>query len=234
MATRPGGLRRQFLRSEEGIVFLLGILFVMLWFGGILFLWSISHPRWHQVLTYGFTQLFGGRAACIAYGTQIGLAPALNVFFASFVDAYTVFVLYPLLVFGYRHVSERPFFQKHMQPVFESAQTSLPRVAKYKVAGVFAFVWFPFWMTGVVVGAVLGYLLGLKTWVNMAVVVLGTTSAALCWVLLYDRLYAWLGDIDPRIPMAVTVLVIVSLIVLQIRASRRRKAAKGESPDHPD
>lgn len=233
MQGRQGDLRRQFFRSEEGAVFCAGCLLLVFWIGAIVVLWRIDHPRWHQVLTFGFTQLFGGRAACVAYGTQVGLSPALNVILASFVDALTVFILYPLLVFGYRHVSERPFFQKHMKPVFDSAQSSLPRVARYRVVGVFAFVWFPFWMTGVVVGAVVGYLLGLKTWVNMATVVLGTTSAALCWVLAYDRLYTWLGDIDPRVPMGFTVIVIVSLVILQARASRRRRRA-GPSSGHPD
>ena len=228
MTRRAGGLRKQFLLSEEGGVFLLGCLMLILWCAVIIVLWRFGHDLWQHVLTFGFAQFFAGRAACVAYGTQLGLPPLLNVILASYVDAMTVFIIYPLLVFGYRDVFERPFFQRHMKPVFDSAQHSLPRLAKFKVAGVFVFVWFPFWMTGVVVGSVVGYLLGLKTWVNMVTVVLGTLFATLCWVYAYDRLYAWLGEIDPGIPMVFTVFVIAGLFLMQARATRRRRRAAAD------
>jgi uncharacterized membrane protein len=85
-----------------------------------------------------------------------------------------------------------------MKGILASAKKDVSRFAKFKIAGIFLFVWLPFFMTGVVVGAVLGHLLGLKTWLNLITVVLGTLSASVCWLYAYDYLYARLEHIPPR------------------------------------
>jgi uncharacterized membrane protein len=188
-------------------------------------LWRIDHAMWLDILTMGFTEFFLGRAASSAQATQAGLHPALIVLLATYVDVLTTFILYPLLVLSYRSLFERRFFQKHMKPVFVAATRGVDRFSQFKVAGVFAFVWFPFWGTGVVVGAVLGYLLGLRLWVNMTTVTLGTMTAVICWVLAYDKLFAWLGGIHESIPLLATIVVIAILVIWRVligaRNSRR-------------
>ncbi len=80
----------------------------------------------------------------------------------------------------------------------------------------FLFVWFPLWMAGIIMGSVLGYLLGLRTWVNIATVVIGSVSAVVCWVFAYDKLFGWLGEIHRGIPITITAIVIVVLAILRI------------------
>jgi uncharacterized membrane protein len=196
---------------------------LILWIGAIAVLWEAGSTRWLDILTMGFTELFLGRAAAVAQATQMGMGRTLIVVLATYVDAMTVFIFYPVLVFCYRNFFEQHFFQKHMRKVFTSAEKGLSRFAKYKLAGIMFFVWIPFWGTGVVVGAVLGYLLGLKTWAVMTSVTLGTASAAVCWVFFYDRLFDRLADIHPAIPVALTIVVIVFLAVHRITARRRRE-----------
>jgi hypothetical protein len=52
-------------------------------------------------------------------------------------------------------------------------------------------VFVPFWMTGPVVGAIIGVLLGLKPRVNLAVVLSATYVAIFLWALLLDELHVW-------------------------------------------
>lgn len=226
---RRRSLRLRVLLANERGVFVLGCFMLISWVAGIAILWQEQHALWLPILTMGFTELFAGRAAAIAQAQHLGIPPGLTIFLATYVDAATVFIIYPLLVFGYENLFERRFFQKHMKPVFDSARRSLNRFAKYEIAGVFFFVWIPFWMTGVVVGAVLGYLLGLRTWVNMGTVVAGTFSAALCWAFAYDRLFDWLARIHKGVPVAFTVALIVLLLVRRIlhQHRRNRRASQG-------
>jgi uncharacterized membrane protein len=223
------GFKRRFFFSQEGTIFFTGNSLLILWLTTIIILFKIKHHLWLTVLTMGFTQLLGGRAASIAQATQAGIHPMVIVLIATYVDMTVVFILYPLMVYSYRHFFERRFFQKHMKPLFESVQKSVTRFGKFKIAGVFLFVWFPFWMTGVIIGSLLGFLLGLKPWINMGAVVLGTMSAAFCWVYAYDLLYSWLGQINKSIPFVVTILVIVGLTINRfIHKHKMHKKMRGK------
>lgn len=213
-------LRREFLLSHEGTVFLWGCLLLIGWVGVIVLLWRFDHPLWSRILTMGFAQTLAGRAAAIAQGTQAEMSPGLIVFFATYADVIFVFLAYPPLIFSYRNVLEGRFYQKRMKPVLETAEKTTARFSHYRAAGVFLFVWLPFHMTGVLVGAVLGYLLGLKTWVTMVTVTLATLTAAICWVSFYDRFFDLLGGIHPSIPVVVTIMIIGGL--LAARWIRRR------------
>ena len=210
---RNTGFKRRFFFSTEGTIFITGNSQLILWLTAIIILFKIRHHLWLTILTMGFTQLLGGRAASIAQATHAGIHPMLIVLIATYVDMTVVFILYPLIVFSYRHFFERRFFQKHMKPLFESVQKSVTRFGRFKIVGVFLFVWFPFWMTGVIIGSLLGFLLGLKPWVNMTAVVFGTMSAAFCWVYAYDLLYSWLGHIHKGVPFIVTIIIIAGLTV---------------------
>lgn len=215
----------EFLYTDEGRIFVLGCAMLILWVLVIALLWEFKQACWIDLLTMSFTELFLGRAAAIAHAKLVNMHPVLMVFVATYVDAVTVLISYPLLVFSYTHLFEGRFFQKHMRPIFESAQKGMDRVSGSKIAGVFAFVWFPFWMTGVVVGAALGYLLGLKHWVTMVTVTVSTMSASLCWVLFYDKLFDLLGKVHRGVPVVLTVAIITWLAVRRIIRKRREAAA---------
>lgn len=225
MKNYNGSLRKRFFLSAEGSIFIIGNILLILWLSVIVLMFQFAHPLWLNILTMGFTQLIGGRAASIAQGTQTGIHPLLIAFIATYIDTLFVFLFYPILVFSYRNFFERRFFQKHMKPIFDSAQKGLFRFSHYKIISVFLFVWFPFWMTGVIIGSVLGYLLGLKSWTTMITVIFGTMSAAFCWVYFYDKLYSSLGQVNKGIPVILTILIIIGLAVYRI-VTRPRKLDK--------
>jgi len=226
MTSKDNGKRRLgFLHTEGGHIFVLGCALLILWVLLIALLWDIKHPRWLDLMTMGFTELFLGRAAAIAHAKLVNMHSVVTVCVATYVDVVTVFIAYPLLVFSYENFFERRFFQKHMKRIFESAQKGVDRFPGSKIAGVFAFVWFPFWMTGVVVGAALGYLLGLRHGTTMFTVALSTMTASLCWVLFYDKLFELLSRVHRGVPVAVTVGIIVALAVRRILRKRRDATA---------
>ncbi len=221
MDTKQNGIRKKFFNSEVGTIFIVGILLLLMWLSVIILLFKLGNSLWLTILTMGFTQVLGGRAASIAQATQAELHPLLIVLLATYVDMLVVFILYPMMVFSYDHFFERRFFQKHMKPLFESVQKSVTRFRSHKIIGVFLFVWFPFWMTGVIIGSLLGFLLGLRPWVNMVTVTMGTLSAVFCWVFAYDLLFSWLGQINKQIPLGITVLIIAGLIINRFFHSKK-------------
>ena len=216
---------REFLRSEEGRLFVCGSIMLLLWIAGLASLWRLEYPIWDDILALAFAHLLMGRGISIAQGMQAGMPPSLITFLATYADITALLILYPLMVFSYKNVFEGRFFQKHMRPVFESAQKSVGRMSKFKIASVFLFVWFPFFMTGIVVGAVLGFLLGLRTWVNLTTVCLGALAAAATWAYAYDRLFSWLSGVNESLPACAVILMIVGLIAY--RLVRRQRGLNG-------
>lgn len=221
MNENEASIIKRFLSSVEGSIFIAGNCMVILWLAVIIVLFRIGHHHWLDMLTMAFTQLFGGRAASIAQGTQTDIYPVLIFFLATYVDTMVMFILYPVLVFSYRNFFEKRFFQKRMKPLFDSVQKRVIRYRRHKIIAVYLFVWFPFWMTGVIIGSLLGYLLGLKAWVNMTTCILGTMSASFCWVFFYDKLYTWLGNINKEIPLILTFIIVIGLIIYSFYTKHR-------------
>lgn len=221
MNENEASIIKRFLSSVEGSIFIAGNCMVILWLAVIIVLFRIGHHHWLDMLTMAFTQLFGGRAASIAQGTQTDIYPVLIFFLATYVDTMVMFILYPVLVFSYRNFFEKRFFQKRMKPLFDSVQKRVIRYRRHKIIAVYLFVWFPFWMTGVIIGSLLGYLLGLKAWVNMTTCILGTMSASFCWVFFYDKLYTWLGNINKEIPLLLTFIIVIGLIIYSFYTRHR-------------
>ena len=221
MKENEASLIKRFLSSDEGVIFIVGNCMLILWLTVIIVLFRIEYHHWLDILTMGFTQLFGGRAASIAQGTQTCMYPLLIFLLASYVDTMVLFILYPILVFSYRNFFEKRFFQKRMKPLFDSVQKRVTRYRRHKMVTVFFFVWFPFWMTGVIIGSLLGYLLGLRAWVNMTTCILGTMSASFCWVFFYDKLYKWLGNIHKEIPLILTFIIVIGLVIYSFYSKRR-------------
>lgn len=215
-------IRTSFLLSVENSVFMAGSCMLIIAITTIAILWRINNPLWSHMLTMGFTQLLAGRAASIASATQANMHPALIVFFATYIDTTIVFILYPMFVFSYKHLFERRFFKTHIGPVFKSAQKHVGRLRRFKIASIFLFVWFPFWMTGIIIGSLLGFLMGLRTWVTMVTVVLGSASAVVCWVYAYDRLFSLMKDINEWIPLLLTVFIILALSIYRFVSLRRK------------
>lgn len=213
--------KTEHLPSGEGTLFLTGCYMLILWITCIAMLWHYGYAVWLDILTIGFTHLLAGRAVSIAQGTQIGLPSYLLAFLVWYCDVMILLIIYPILIFSYKNLFERRFLQKHIKQVFDSAQKTATRLRRFKIIGVFIFVWFPFWTTGIVMGAILGFLLGLRTWVNIMTVSLGNGTAIICWVYAYDKIFDLLKGIDENIPLIITIILILTLIIMRFIKNRR-------------
>ena len=218
------GIREAFFRSEAGRLFLFGCVMLIAWVITAALLCYRQHPWWAEIFAVAVAHMFAGKAVSIAQGTALGMPGGLIAAISIYADMTALFITYPILIFSYEHFVEGPFYEKHVKRVFESAQKGMDRIGRFKILGLFAFVWFPFWMTGVIVGAVLGYLMGMRTWAIVLTVLLGTTSAVICWVFAYDFLLGWVTAIGEPVIHVLVTLVIVAIVIHHMRRRRRRLA----------
>ncbi|MBN1360665.1 MAG: small multi-drug export protein [Sedimentisphaerales bacterium] len=209
--------------NSEGRVLLLGVALVFaytLWLGFEL-LWS---PAEAQILIGATaTAVVFGRAAGLAFGYSASLSPLTVILISVVAETASVLIVYPLFVFSWRHLLVLKPLQKTFTRIHEAAETHKAGIQRYGVIGLFAFVWFPFWMTGPVVGCVLGFLLGLPVWLNLTVVLAGTYVAILGWALFLREVHTRVFSSNPYAAMALVVFLIVLVVVGYILRRARRE-----------
>ncbi|MHC4537666.1 MAG: small multi-drug export protein, partial [Planctomycetota bacterium] len=89
------------------------------------------------------------------------------------------------------------------------------KIQRYGIISLFIFVWFPFWMTGPVVGCVIGFLLGLRVWVNITVVLSGTCAAIFGWAFFLRQFHERVASYSSYATMVLVTLLIIIIIVGQ-------------------
>jgi len=169
------------MASSEGRLLLAGaaLAFIFtLWLGVKLLL----SPEESQVLIgMTATEVLFGRAAGLAFGYSLGLEHSTVIPICMIIETILVLIFYPLFVFSWRHLLVVKWLKNTFERIHNAAEVHKDKIQRYGIVGLFVFVWFPFWMTGPVVGCVIGFMLGLRTWLNMTVVLAGTYAAIFGW-----------------------------------------------------
>lgn len=186
---------------------------------------------WHlfpdSILVYAAMtglNLIIGRAAGMSLGYASGLGHAQVVPVNMLVESIQVMVVYPLFALSWRKLIMFRPLQHYAARMYLTAESHGGLVRKFGIAGLFVFVFVPFWMTGPVVGSIIGFLIGLRPWVNLVVVLVSTYVAIGIWALLLNELSAWAATFNRLAPYAL-VLAIVLIIVAANFLNRRRNHA---------
>jgi uncharacterized membrane protein len=206
-------LKETLLTSPEGRILLIGVALAFiytLWLGIML----IYSPEESQILI-GMTasDILFGRAAAMAFGYSLELGHALVITVSIIIETILVLICYPLFVFSWRHLLVIKWLKNTFERIHKAAETHKDKVQRYGIIGLFVFVWLPFWMTGPVVGCVIGFLLGLKARLNIPVVLAGTSVAIFGWAFFMRRLHYRVASYSSYAPMVIFVLLIVIIVV---------------------
>jgi uncharacterized membrane protein len=172
----------------EGWILLAGAALALLTMAGFGVGWLVARDS-----TLGFAAMTGlnlliGVAAGMSFGYAHGFGHLPVIVSSALSDTLQVLVFYPLFVLSWNHLIDLGRLGPYLARVREAAERQQGWVRRFGIAGLFLFVFVPFWMTGPVIGAVIGFLLGLRARVNLAVVLGASYVAIVLWALLFDHL----------------------------------------------
>ncbi len=217
----------RFLRCDLGRIFALGSLLLICGISVLGLLAYFNHPSWQHIFTMAVAHMIAGKAVSVVQGLALGLHPVTILFLAAYSDIVLMLIAYPLVVFSYEHFFESKLFQQRMRPMFESARKRMDHVGRFKALGVFILVWLPLWMTGVLVGSILGYLLGLRAWVTFMAAGLGTLTSIVAWLCFSNQIISAAGWVDdPHAGIIVFLLVLALLLWRHFKHRRRENSGK--------
>ena len=120
------------------------------------------HLAWQVVLAH----IGGGRAASAGLGIELGFGFVFLFFIFFMCDIITMLYIYPLFVSGFQRISHWRIIGPMLKKTHDLAHKHKARIEPYGPIGLLSFVLFPFWSTGPLVGVVVGYLIGLRTWIT--------------------------------------------------------------------
>lgn len=177
---------------------------------------------WHlypdRILPYAIMtglNLIIGREAGMSFGYASGFGHAQVVPLNILIETIQVLVIYPLFVQSTRHLVRLRTLEPFFSRIQRAAASRGGVVRHFGIAGLFVFVFAPFWMTGPVVGAIIGFLIGLRPWLNLAVVLGATYVAIGVWALLLNELNAWASAVNQYAPYALFVAIVLIAAAMQ-------------------
>lgn len=202
-----------FLRSVEGRILLVGVALALIYTFWLVIKLLLSPEQGQILIGMTATDIMFGRAAGMAFGYSLGLEHITVIPICMTIETVLVLICYPLFVLSWRHLLVINWLKNIFEKIHKSAETHKAKIQRYGIIGLFVFVWFPFWMTGPVVGCVIGFLLGLRVWLNMSVVLAGTYVAIFGWALFLHQLHERVASYSSYATMVLVGLLVIIIIL---------------------
>ena len=202
--------------TPEGRILAAGLVIALLYiiWVTISFIWIPEISRVLVAMT--LTNIIFGRAAGMTVGYTMGLGHIVVVPVIMLVETILVLIFYPLFVFSWQSLLVIHALRKFMERTGKAAEAHRESIRRYGMIGLFVFVWSPFWMTGPVVGCAIGFLLGLRPWFNLTIVLVGTYLAITCWAIFLREIYDRIAVYSPFAPVILFMIVIFIVLVSHV------------------
>jgi uncharacterized membrane protein len=213
----PSGPRRtekKFLWSTgEGRILCAGVIASFLYVLWLAVHMLINSEDAQVLIGMTATQVLFGRAAAMAFGYTMELPHSVVIPVCIVLETILVLILFPLFVFSWKHLLVIKWLRRMFDRIQAAAERHQEKIRKYGIIGLFVFVWIPFWMTGPVVGCVIGFLLGIPLWINMTVVLAGTCVAVLGWAVVLKQMHAHIASYNSYAALVMLLFVVVIVVV---------------------
>ena len=187
-------LARERFDLIEVKILLLGLLLAFL--TGIYFLYLLfADPDLYKVLTStAVVHTMGGRALGIAACLAADISLFWTILYNFYLEVVIVLVAYGVVVLVMRNIIQPKLFRSAVRQAELTAQQQKTKIKKYGAIGLFFFVMFPFFMTGPVIGAIIGYLLNYKAINNFLIVFSGTLTSILIYTLVGNNVINYMNQ----------------------------------------
>lgn len=225
-----GRAPRELLRRTEVRILAVGLFLALLTVAALSIGWFLDPELAARFAAMTGLNLTVGRAAGMSFGYASGLHHPSVITGSMLVETIQVLVIYPLFVLSWKSLVDERRMQRLLVGVRRSAEASQSRVARYGMIGLFAFVFLPFWMTGPVVGSVIGFLIGLKARHNLPIVLSATYAAVAIWAAFFERMNAWFAAYGRYAAFCLVVVVAVAALAFRVVWAWRQDRGRGPKP----
>jgi uncharacterized membrane protein len=203
-----------FLKHKEGQILLLGLLLLAGYFIFVLLCTFFYADYLQQLLSITVTNVIFGRMAGLSIGVASQMDTTFLVLFNFYIESIMVLILYPLFVFSWNKLEfvSYPPLTRYMERSKKNAHKYQPLIQRYGIIGLILFVLTPFAMTGPVVGSFVGFLIGFRHRVTLAVVLCSTFIAIIIWIYLIKNFEAQLVEYSDMLMLGLFIAIALLLL----------------------
>jgi uncharacterized membrane protein len=160
----------------------LGLLLTLLVGLYLVYLLFTDHSLYRALSSAAFVNVMGGRGLGVAACLSAGISVFYTIVFNFYIEVASVLITYGVVVLVMRNVIQPKLLHSTVRQAELAAQGHKSKIKRYGAIGLFLFVIFPFFMTGPVIGAIIGYLLNYRA-INTFLIVF---SATLTSIIIYS------------------------------------------------
>ena len=211
------------IASRESRILYSGIVLAVVYTTGLFLLTKSDLELFRNMLVMGFINMIFGRAASLSFGFTLNVSRWAIIVQTMVLETIAVLIIYPLFIFAWHKLLNIDYLDRFFNKIRSAAEEHHDKVKKYGLIGLFAFVVFPFWMTGPVVGSIIGFLLGFDSIITISIVLLGTYFAIFGWAFVFYNLHVLFYRISPYLPYLFLTAIILVVIAGYILGKIKRK-----------
>ncbi len=154
-------------------------------------------------------------------------SPWENILVNALISIGIVSLIYGFFCLSCRKLLQIPFLEEAFRDLQKSADSQKHTWVRLGIPGIFLFVWIPFFMTGPIVGSILGRLIGLGLFVNLLTVIISSLTSITVWVFFWDRLSRFISeDWLKSLSLGVVLLILSYILYSRLRAVRKLKETR--------
>ena len=210
-------VRNRFDLAEVKIL-LIGLILSFLTCLYLLYLLFTNFGLYKILSSTAIVHIMGGRALGIAACLSADISLFYTILYNFFLEIVIVLIAYGMVVLIMRNIIQPKLFRSAAKQAELAARDQKTNIKKYGAIGLFLFVMLPFFMTGPVIGSIIGYLLNYKAINNFLIVFSGTLSSILIYALIGNNLikhitqYVQIDLVKKWAAVIVGILIVLFLI----------------------
>jgi len=206
-------LLEKLFQGKAGNIFIFGLFlcFCLLLF--IIISYRIDSTFANKITGIVLTNVLVGRVPALSFAYAVELSHFVAILVNVLIELILVCIIYPLFVLSFNGILKIELLENFFNTVKAKKKNHQKSFDRYGSFGLFLFVFIPFWMTGPIVGAIIGFLIGLKHYTIISVVAFSTLIAISLWGLFLQEIIEFLLAFDSEfIWLALFVLLSILLI----------------------
>jgi uncharacterized membrane protein len=203
--------------GEVGNILLLSLFIILSLITFVIVSYQINVGFANKITGIVFTNILVGRVPALSFGYAAELSHFVVIFVNVITEMILVTLIYPLFVYSFKGIVKIKILEDFFTEIKEKRKNYQSYFDKYGKLGLFIFVFIPFWMTGPIVGAIIGFLIGIKHYTVIVVVFIATIISITLWGLFLHQIINFLLTFNTQFVWLLLLIIVVALLLYRFK-----------------
>jgi len=210
-------LLEKLFQGKEGNIFIFALFLTFCLIMFIIIAYQVDIGFANKITGIIISNLFVGRVPALSFGYAADLPHLVVISTNVLTEIILVSYLYPLFVFSFNGILKVKILETFFNEIKSKKELHQKKLNKYGKFGLFIFVFIPFWMTGPIVGSIIGFLIGMKHYTTISIVFIATAIAISIWGFFLQEIIDFLLVFDAQIVWVLLFILVSALLLYRFR-----------------